>query len=750
MTQSGIVILPDGRYGSTLKFSDINYQLASDEVQTEIWNKFMTVFNSAEDDCEIQLTIHNRLQNLNELKKDMMINPKNDNLNQYRDELNGIMYENMVLGKKTISDKYISYSLPAEDLQKGTTAIQFLTDDFTNKFKEFGCDVQHQNGDERLQCLYKIMNPDKTLHFNYDTLNDNTTTKDAIAPDLIDFKTKSNSFILNNRHCKVYYLKNYSTELSDQLIQTFAQMERNLTISFHMKPTPRGDDVKLIKKKIVKMEEQKSAIERKNIDRGQSPESLPLDLKYSMNEATDLLEDVQKRNQRLFECQFMIMINEESADELEQCSKEINSSIKRLSCEFGELPYRQEEAFNSILPINQPVKGITRTLTTAVCAIVMPFTSQELMQKGNSYYYGVNSITRNPIMCDRRRLKNPTGWILGTPGSGKSFAVKTEITNVFLSTNDDLIIIDPEKEYTPLVKGLGGETISIDTTTGIHVNPFDGDINQKDFLATKAEFAQTITATIIGHKLTSIETSLIDRCIRRMYDNYIEDLSNNPNKEMPSLNELTAILKKQDEKEAKNLAVAYEMYTNDGSYNLFSGQSNVQVNSRIINYNIRDLGETLRPLGMLVVLESLWNKIISNFLIGKRTWIWIDEIYLLFKDEYSEDFLYRLFKRARKFGAVLSGITQNVEELLASLKARTMLSNSEFILMLNQATSDSVELANITNISDEQLKYVKDVECGSGLLKFGVHIIPFKNNFPKETKLYELFNTNFDTRKNIV
>lgn len=755
MLKNGICVLPNHEYSSSMKFTDINYQIAPEEEQMSIFQKYTETLNSLGNERDVQLTIHNRTIDTEEFKKDTFLQYRNDEYDTYRKEFNDILLHNITEGtNKIISEKMITYTVQEESYEEAKKALDILNNEFSNRFRELGCAVEIMNGISRLDTIYSMMHPDKKLFFNYDKLDRHFTTKDAVAPDCLDFKSDPHWFSIDSDRCaKVMYLKNYSTELSDKLIQSFAQIERNLVVSFHMRAIPRGNDVDLVKTKIAQMEMQKIDENQKALKRGYDPEMIPMELRLSLNEAEILLQDVQQRNQRLFECQFLVLINEPNEEELKAAQKEIETAVKKLTCELGTLSWRQEEGLNGILPFGTPINGISRTLTTSVCAVVMPFTSQELMQKGReSLYYGTNTLTKNLILLNRKRLQTPSGFVLAKPGAGKSFSCKREITQVYLNTGDDLIIIDPEREYNDLTNAFNGSTIKVDNKSGTHLNSFEGDITQSDFLPSKNEFAQAFMAKINGGSLTPIQSALIERCVRKMYEEYLKKLSDKRRSlkiEMPSLNEFYDILKSQDEKEAKDLAISMEMYVHEGSYNIFSGQSNVDMNNRLTVFDILELPEMMKPLGLMMILESLWDRIITNFRNNKNTWIWIDEIYLLFQDDYSSYFLYQLYKRARKYGAIITGITQNVEDLLANTKARTMLSNSEFILMLNQATSDRDQLADLLAISQEQAAYITSAQKGSGLLFNGKSIIPFNDNFPKNTKLYELFTTDFEEKKKL-
>lgn len=747
MLKNGVCCLGNDLYSKSLVFADINYQIAKQEQKEDIFSRYMEILNSLGSEHGVQLTVNNRRLDVEDFESRVLFSMQGDGLDEYRQEYNRMLLEKIEEGNNNIiSEKMITFTTKAENVEEATKVLDILSREYENKFRELGCECRIMKGIERLDTLHSIFNPEGKFSFRYEDLDNQMyfTTKDAIAPDVLDFKADTSSFKINERHAKVMYLKNYSTELSDQLIQNLTKLEHNLSVSFHMKAIPRGEDVSLVKNQIAKMEMQIMDEQKKLIRQGNDPEMYSSELKYSYSEAKELRSNIQERNQRLFQCQLVIMLNANSSNELNQMEKEVQTVCKGMTTELGVLSYQQENGLNACLPIGKPIPTLSRTLTTSVCGVIMPFTSQELMQyTGN--YIGQNAITNNVIMCDRNVLKNSNGFILGSSGSGKSFAVKNEIYNVHAKTDDDIIIIDPEGEYTSLVKALCGSVINIDNRNDVHLNSFEGDIKNKDFIPSKAEFAQTFLAEVIGGgKLTPEQRGLIDRCVRIMYTRYQERLDDGGGAiqiPMPTLRTFYETLLAQPEMVAKDMGLALEMYVN-GSYSLFSEQSNVDLNNRLTSFNILELGNSLSTLGMIVIMESLWERVMKNFREGRKTWLYIDEIYLMFRSEYTSNFLYELFKRARKFGGNVTGVTQNVEDLLLNDKARTMLSNSEFIIMMNQSYSDRDELANLLNISDAQLEFVSNAPAGQGLLRNGSNIIPFVNKMDKSLKLYSLLTTN--------
>lgn len=745
MMSDGVCLYGDGRFSSTIEFDDINYVTENDEQRSSIFNSFMALINSSANNLGFQMTIVNRPISAEDFQKKVFIKEKDDDLNELRKEWNETIDKKLRSDSSKIETKrFFTYTVKEDNLDRARKSLDILQREIRNKLsRSLNVESHVCTGYERLETLHSILQPYKDFQFSYDNIDASMTTKDAIAPDSFDFRP-SYYFRTNERYCKAFYLKNWSTELSDDLIYRLSQLEFNQVISLHMRAIERGEDLSLIKTQIAQMEMEKIAFQKKAIRNGYDPEMLPLEFQYAYEEAKGLLEDVQQRNQRLFDCQLLILINASTEEEMRNQEADIQAIFKEKSCELGVLNFEQEDGMNGCLPIGNMYSGKTRLLTTAACSIFIPFISKEIFDD-TGIYYGVNSTTANLLYIDRRKLPNPSGWEFGKPGSGKSYSAKKEINLIALTTDDDIIVIDPEREYENYIHSIGGEVANISINSDQKINPWEGDITQTDFMTSKMQFAQTYSATIMGGAgLTANERSIVDRVAHRLYENYINRRAKDGNKAiLPTGKEYYEILKSQTETEAKNMAIAHELYST-GSYNLFAEQSTVNSENRIMCYCIRELDEVLRPLGMTVILESLWNRIISNFKKGKRTWIWVDEIYLLFKYDYSANFFYELYKRARKFGAVITGITQNVEDLLGNDKARSMLSNSEFVIMFNQSQSDAEELAELLHISDAQLEHVMRAKPGSGIISVSNSIITFEDDADKNTQFYKMATTNFD------
>lgn len=753
MFTGGMCELGNDLFSTTMEFSDINYQTSSDEDQIAIFGKYMEICNSLGSNQGVELTLQNQMVDEEEFKKNVFLKYQDDGFDNYRDEMNQVFADNIKEGNNAISTRrFITYTTKEDNYDEAVKAIAQITSEYSSRFSNLGSSLRMLNGKERMDIIHTCLDPLSPLEWDY---NENISSKQAIAPSGIDFSSKNMieiSTINGIRYEQTLFLKNYSTDINDKLLIDLSKIEHNFTLSFHMKVIDNADAVALVKMQIAKMEIQKQNEQKRALKAGYDPDMLPQELEYSYGEAKALLDDVQRRNQRLFNCQVIIMPNCSSVDELKEVVRKINNVARKHSTEFGILDYQQEEGFQAALPLGITYLPINRTLTTSVCAALIPFASQELLHKGEAFYYGVNALSHNLILCDRRELMNPSGWILGKPGAGKSFAAKREmISAVLANKKNEIIIIDPEREYGRIAELFNGSTITIDNKSNVYVNPLDGDITLEDgFVQAKAEFLQAMCSQIVGEKhINSKMESIIDRCARQLYERYQLDLQENEGRikvKVPNFTDFYNLLKQQDNAEARDLVVSLELYV-EGSNNLFAKDSNIDVHNRFTVYDINDLQKSMKPLGMLVILESLWDRIIRNKIAGKRTWIWIDEIYLLLRDSYCTNFFKELWKRARKYDAIITGITQNVEELLENTTVRTMLSNSEFILMLNQAANDRDELMSMLNISEEQSNFISNSEEGSGLLYNGKVLVAFKDRFPKGTSLYNAMTTKPEERK---
>ena len=565
--------------------------------------------------------------------------------------------------------------------------------------------------------------------------------KDYICPDTFEFE--KDYFRIGNRYGRVIFLREYAAYIKDSMVAELCELNRNMMLSVDVVPVPTDEAVREVENRLLGVETNITNWQRKQNQNNNFSAVIPYDLEQQRKESKEFLDDLTTRDQRMMFAVLTMVHTAETKEQLDNDTEALLTTARKHLCQFAVLKYQQMDALNTALPFGVRKIDALRTLTTDSLAVFIPFRVQEIYHE-NGVYYGQNVISKNMIIANRRHLLNGNSFILGVSGAGKSFTAKEEMTNIILTDpNADVIIIDPEREYSPLVKAMQGEVIHISATSENHINAMDMNSDYGDGanpVILKSEFILSLCEQLIGGStLGAKQKSIIDRCTASVYRHYQQG---NYMGVPPTLQDFREELLKQNEPEAQEIALAIELFT-DGSLNTFAKHTNVDTHSRLICYDILDLGKQLQPIGMLVVLDSILNRITQNRAKGRNTFIFIDEIYLLFQHEYSANFLFTLWKRVRKYGAYCTGITQNVDDLLQSHTARTMLANSEFIIMLNQASTDRLELAKLLNISDLQMSYITNVGAGQGLLKVGSSLVPFVNKFPRNTELYRLMTTKF-------
>lgn len=545
---------------------------------------------------------------------------------------------------------------------------------------------------------------------------------------------------MGGKYGRVLFLKEYASYIKDSMINELTSLNRSLMLSIDIIPVPTDEAVREMQNRLLGVETNVTNWQRRQNANNNFSAVVPYDLEQQRKETREMLDDLTTRDQRMMFAVVTLVHLADSKEELDSDTETLQSIARKHLCQLTTLNWQQADGLVTALPLGLRRIDALRTLTTEALAVLMPFKAQEIWDRGG-VYYGQNAISKNLIVADRRQLLNGNAFILGVSGSGKSFSAKKEMVSLALSTQDDIIVIDPESEYRPLIEGLGGQVINISATSPNHINAMDMEQGYGDGenpVVLKSEFLLSLCEQLIGAgKLSAKEKSVIDRCTAQVYRDYIRSGYHGA---VPTLQDFHAELLRQPEKEAQDVALAIELFT-DGSLNTFAKPTNVDTNARILCYDIRDLGKQLLPVGMLVVLDSIFNRIIRNRGLKRNTWIYIDEIYLLFQHEYSANFLFTLWKRMRKYQACGTGISQNIEDLLQSHTARTMLANSEFLIMLNQAATDREELARLLNISDNQLSYITNVDSGRGLIKCGSAIVPFVDSFPRHTRLYQMMTT---------
>lgn len=741
-------IWPDGifQYGSkfskTVKFSDINYAIASKEDKTAMFLDYSELINALDAGATTKITINNKRINRKDFERSILMKMRDDSHDGYRKE-----YNDMLLGKVTgstnsiVQERYITISTHKRSIEEARAFFARATNDAISRLNHLGAHCEELSAVERLRIFHDFYRPGEEAGFRFDireTMRKGHSFKDYICPDSLEFN--KDYFGMGNKYGRVLFLKEYASYIKDSMIAELTELNRGLMLSIDIIPVPTDEAVKEMQNRLLGVETNVANWQRRQNSNNNYTAAVPYDLEQQRKETREMLDDLTTRDQRMLFAVVTLVHLADSKEQLDSDTEALLSTARKHLCQLGILNWQQPEGLNTALPYGVRKIDALRTLTTESLAVLMPFRAQEIVDRGG-IYYGQNVISKNLIVANRRELLNGNGFVLGVSGSGKSFAAKREITSLALSTNGDIIIVDPESEYRPLVEGLGGEVINISAVSPNHINALDmseGYGDGENPVVLKSEFILSLCEQLMGaNKLTAKEKSVIDRCTAKVYRDY---LRSGYTREAPTLQDFHEALMQQPEPEARDVALAIELFTS-GSLNTFAKRTNVDTNSRILCYDIRDLGKQLLPVGMLVVLDSIFNRVIRNREQGRNTWIYIDEIYLLFQHEYSANFLFTLWKRVRKYGAFTTGLTQNVEDLLQSHTARTMLANSEFLVMLNQAATDRLELAKLLNISDNQLSYITNVDSGRGLLKCAGAIVPFMDDFPKNTELYMLMTT---------
>lgn len=745
MGRDGICRVEEHLYSKTVRFYDINYQLAQNEDKNTIFESWCDFLNYFDASIRFQLSFINHKSDMSEYNRVIQIEPQHDQFDDVRMEYAQMLKQQLAKGNNgLVRTKYITFSIEAKSVREAKPRLERIETDILNNFKVLGVKAYPLNGVERLQIMYETFHQEEQqkFDFSYDRiLQSGMTTKDFIAPTSFLFKS-GKDFMMGDTYGAASYLNILAPELTDKVLAEFLDMDKNLVVSIHVQSVDQLKAIKLIKGKITDLDRMKIEEQKKAVRSGYDMEIIPSDLATYGGEAKKILDDLQSRNERMFLVTVLFLNTAKTKQELDSAVFQTAGIAQKFNCTLNRLDYLQEQGLMSSLPLANNLVPIKRALTTTSTAIFVPFTTQELFMEGDSLYYGLNAVSNNMIMADRKQLKNPNGLILGTPGSGKSFSAKREITNVFFTTTDDIIVADPEGEYYPLVEALGGQVIHISSTSKDYINPMDINLNYADDdnpLGMKSDFILSLCELIMGARdgMEPEEKSVIDRCLPLVYQKYLND----PKPEnMPTLGDLYDCLREQKERQAQRIATALEIYVN-GSLRVFNHQTNVQLDNRIICFDIKELGKQLKKLGMLIVQDQVWNRVTINRNSKKNTRYYIDEFHLLLKEEQTAAYSVEIWKRFRKWGGVPTGITQNIKDLLASREIENIFENSDFIYMLNQASGDRQILAKQLNISPFQLSYVTNSNEGEGLLFYGNTIIPFKDKFDTSLKLYSLMTT---------
>ena len=766
--KNGIIEISENVFSKSYVIGDVNFSIASDEEQENIFMNYGKLKNMFGEKVTAQITIFNRNVDIDKFKKNVLLKLKGDGLDKYRLENNAIMEMKIGEGKNNIThEKYLTLSLEADNIDAAIKAFSKLDNEVSTFIKKINnADTQPMTLEERLGVLYDIYNlnadvpfqkkakisehPAQTFDLNW-LKRQGITTKDIIAPPSISFNY--NHSMIGDKYAKTMFISNLPTYLETGILSDITDIPCNMLTSIHFESLGQDRTIKLIRNQLVNINSNVIDAQKKATKSGYSPDLISTDLKRAQEQANQLMDDVTTRNQKLFLVTLAITVFADNQTELDRYASMVKTAAQKHLCSARDLNYQQEYGFTTSLPLAYNKLFVQRLLTTEAASVFIPFSTQELSQN-KGMYYGLNAVSRNLILFNRLNSKNANGVILGTPGSGKSFSAKREMINVLLTTDDDIYVIDPEREYAPLAALFGGEVVKIAAGSKTYINPLDMDINYADDddpITLKSDFIGSLCETVIGGKygLSPVQKSVIDRCVRLVYQPYLKHMMSLGSTQtcdkaaMPTLDDFYQLLLKQPEPEAHSLALALELYCR-GSLDTFAHKTNVNTSSRFIIYDIKDIGSGMKEMGLQVCLNDIWNKIITNKKLGKRTWFYIDEFYLLTQTDSSARFLQQVYKRARKWAGIPTGITQNVEDLLASKEARGIINNCDFIYMLNQSPLDRAELAAMLNMSPAQVSYITNSDAGQGLLYTGKHIVPFIDKFPTNNSLYKAMTTKPD------
>ena len=746
MFPDGVCRVTENYYTKTIQFQDINYQLAQQEDKTAIFDEWCSFLNFFDSSIHFELSFMNMSTDAESFEKSVRIPFRKDDFNPIRAEYSQMLKKQLAQGNNGLTKtKYLTFGIEADSMRQAKPRLNHIENDLLNNFRRLGVVATTLTGKERLRLMHDMFHMGDNDRFNFEwkwLVESGLSVKDFIAPSSFVFKG-NRTFQMGEMYGAMSYLAITASDLSDRMLADFLDMESSQIVTMHIQSVDQTAAIKTIKHTITELDRSKIEEQKKAVRAGYDMDIIPSDLATYGKDAKALLKELQSQNERMFLMTMLVMNTGRTEQELENNVFQAQSLAQKHNCNLRRLDYQQEDALMSSLPLAHNLIEIQRGLTTSSTAIFVPFTTQELFQTGDeALYYGLNALSNNLIMVDRKKLKNPNGLILGTPGSGKSFSAKREITNAFLVTDDDIIICDPESEYTALVQKLKGQCIVVSPSSTQYINPMDINSNYSEEdnpIALKADFILSLCELVVGGKegLQPVEKTVIDRCVHQIYQKYF----NNPRPEnMPILEDLYNALLEQEEKEARHVATALEIYVK-GSLNLFNHQTNVDIQNRLVCYDIKQLGKQLKKIGMLIVQDQVWGRVTANRNAGKSTRYYMDEFHLLLREEQTAAYSVEIWKRFRKWGGVPTGITQNVKDLLSSREVENIFENSDFIYMLNQASGDRQILAKQLNISPHQLSYVTHSGEGEGLLFYGNVILPFVDRFPTDLELYKIMTT---------
>lgn len=733
------IFLVGSKYSKTYRFSDINYLVASREDKEVMFLAYSELLNSLDAGATTKITINNRALNKRSFEQSVLMPMQGDARDAYREEYNGMLLDKATGANGLIQEKYVTITVGRKDVEEARAYFARVGADITSHFGNLGASCTELDATERLRILHDFYRVGEEVDFHFDArdmMKKGHDFRDYICPDGIE---KGKDFLkLGDRYCRVLFLKDYASYIKDDMVTELTDLNRNMMLSIDIVPIPTDEAVREVENRLLGVETNITNWQRRQNANNNFSAVVPYDMELQRKEAKEFLDDLTTRDQRMMLGILTMVLTADTKEELDTDTETVLSIARKHMCQLAVLKYQQYDGLNTVLPIGTRRINAFRTLTTESLAVFMPFKVQEIQDRGG-IYFGENAISHNLILCNRENLLNQSAFILGVPGSGKSFNAKEQITFLMLNTEDDIMICDPEGEFVPLVEAMGEDVGTVvhmmaggrDRLNAMYMVEGYGEVNP---VIEKSQFVMSLVEQIDKNGVSPQHRSIIDRCTAQVYREGKETGI------VPTLTTLREKLLIQPEQEAKEIALALELYTT-GSLNIFGHGSNVDLDKRVVVFNIHDLGEQLKPAGLLVITDTMLNRVTLNWQKGKRTHVFIDEYHIVFDTEQGANFFTSAWRQFRKRGAHPTAITQNVEYVLDSVQASTMLSNSEFIIMFNQAARDREKLANLLNISKEQMSYVTNAEAGCGLIRYGRSLVPFVNRFPKNTQLYELMTT---------
>lgn len=727
------------KFAKTYKFSDINYMVASREDKESMFLTYSELLNSLDSGATTKITINNHRMNKADFETSILMPMRGDELDEYRREYNQMLLDKATGANGITQEKYLTISVQKKDIEEARTYFARIGADLVSHFAALGSKCVELTATEKLRVLHDFYRAGEEVDFHFDArdmMKKGHDFRDYICPDSIE--KSSDHFKLGEKYCRVLFLKDYASYIKDSMVAELTDFNRNMMMSIDIIPIPTDEAVREVENRLLGVETNITNWQRRQNSNNNFSAVVPYDMELQRKESKEFLDDLTTRDQRMMFAVITMVITADTKEQLESDTDVILSTARKHMCQMATLKYQQMDGLNTVLPIGLRKINAFRTLTTESLAVFMPFKVQEIMDHGG-IYFGENAISHNLIMCNKENLMNQSAFLLGVPGSGKSFSAKELITFLMLNTDDDILICDPEGEYAPLVEAMGhdlGSVIRVSAGGRDRLNAMymvDG-YGENNPIVVKSQFVMSLIEQIDKKGVGPQQKSIIDRCTAALYREADETGT------IPTLCTLREKLLAQPEPEAKQIALSLELFTT-GSLDIFGKQSNVDMDKRVVVFDIHGLGTQLKPTGLLVITDTMLNRVTLNWKMGKRTHVFIDEFHVVFENEFSAQFFNSAWRQFRKRNAYPTAITQNVEYLLDSVQASTMLSNSEFVILLNQASSDRAKIADLLNISQEQMSYITNADAGCGLIKYGSALVPFINRFPHDTKLYQLMTT---------